>query len=64
MKVKNFPGRKNQRRIKAAENIALKDSSIPYVKAEKIALTKSIISGPAVRKTKKNRVDKAKDRKA
>jgi hypothetical protein len=60
MKVKNFPGNKNKRRISAASRLAtVEDHSI-----EKVSLVNSIMPQEVAERirTKKNRADRNKEK--
>jgi hypothetical protein len=67
MKVKNFPGRKNTRRIAALDRLpADRPHSIAAFSTDKerAALTRVIVpEGTARRITKKSRIDRAKEKK-
>jgi hypothetical protein len=65
MKQKNFPGRINDRRISALERLTESDTVLKPVSGLHafIALNRTIVTGNTKRFTKKNRADRAKDKK-
>jgi hypothetical protein len=65
MKVKNFPGRKNTRRIAALDRINASNTVVTAAQARETAvLTRVIVpEGTARRITKKSRIDRAKEKK-
>ena len=62
MKVKNFPGRINDRRKSALDRLTERDTPVSGL-PEFINLNRSIVTGTGIRFTKKTRTDKSKEKK-